>query len=162
VAGQQQRGCLTELVFGFLRLVRSLGLYALVGTVVIVAIWFLSDILHARFYSDSPHAAEMTLRDAQVAAIMWSEGSTDRPPGFLGFTAETAATIKPLTWNTSSTAVSGEVSIRVVTETSIVLVTMAPKEPRCVALTMSGDGPPRVTYGVTDAHSVADCDDSSW
>jgi hypothetical protein len=137
--------------------VRLLALVLLLA-VVLGAIWLAGSYISGR----SPHAAEMTLIDAKVAAITWSEGDPGRPAGFAGFDPETAATIEPLAWNTSPTAVAGEVSIRDVTRTSVVLVTMGPTGPRCIALTMSEKGPPIAAHGVTDARTVAECTDTGW
>jgi hypothetical protein len=101
--------------------------------------------------------AESTLRNALVAALTYRQGH-----GFTGFTPDEALKIEPsLTYNTSPTAIPGEVSIRDVQKDSIVLVTATPNGfPLCIAADQSTS--PNTTYGATDAATVAECNDPAW
>jgi hypothetical protein len=97
--------------------------------------------------------AENDLRNAAVAALtMYTDGET-----LVGFTPKVAATLEPsLTYNREATAVPGEISIRDVTRTTVVLVTKTVDgDVFCIAADATKTN--GYSYGVTDAQTAAEC-----
>lgn len=97
--------------------------------------------------------ARMYLRNALVAALTHY---TDHA-SFVGFTPKLAASIEPsLTYNTSPTVIAGEISIRDITESTVLLVTASgTSEVWCIADDTSTD---TTTYGVgVDAQTAVEC-----
>lgn len=109
--------------------------------------------------SSSGALAQRDLRNALAAA---KTHYTDRA-SYAGFTPAVAESIEPsLTYNTSSTATSGEVSIRDVSESTVLLVTAGPDGSLwCIADDQAGAG---TTYGTVDAQTAAECvgGDAAW
>ncbi len=103
--------------------------------------------------------ARVDLRNALVAA---ETHYTDRA-SYAGFTPAVASSIEPsLTYNTSTTAVSGAVSIRDLSPTTVLLVTAAPDgSVWCIANDQTSG---TTSYGTVDAQSVSECagGDSAW
>ncbi|MEA2557549.1 MAG: hypothetical protein QOG88_1087, partial [Actinomycetota bacterium] len=102
--------------------------------------------------------AESTLRNALVAALTFYPDHQS----FVGFSPAEATGIEPsLTYNTSSTVIPGEVSIRDVNKETIVLVTATPNgDVLCIAADQSKTR--NTSYGTMDAATVAECSDSQW
>ncbi len=109
--------------------------------------------------SSSATVAQVNLRNALVAAkTYYTDGAS-----YVGFTPSVADGIEPsLTYNTSSAAVAGEVSIRDVTATTMLLVTAGQDgSVWCVADDQDGG---TTTYGTVDAQTTAECvgGDAAW
>jgi hypothetical protein len=65
-----------------------------------------------------------------------------------------------MVFNTSATAVSGEISIRDVSQNTILLVgETSAGTIWCIAQDHAAD---TTTYGTADAQTIADCSDRSW
>lgn len=104
--------------------------------------------------------AKSSLRNALVAAkTYYADWNT-----YVGFDPKQAVAIYAgLTYNTSPMAFEGEISIRDVTDTPILLVTQAPDgSDWCLADVMGKNG--GTTYGRVNAQTVAECngDLSTW
>jgi len=104
--------------------------------------------------------AKSWLRNALAAALTYyTDGGT-----FVGFDPKQAVTIEPsLAYNTSRMPVEGEITIRDVTDTTILLVTQdANGSNWCLADDTGKNG--GTTYGGADAQTVAECsgDISTW
>ena len=109
--------------------------------------------------SSSGALAKRDLRNALVAALThYTDGAT-----YEGFTPAVAESIEPsLTYNTSSTAISGEVSIRDVSASTVLLVTAAHDgSVWCIADDQTSG---TTTYGTVDAQTTAECvgGDAAW
>lgn len=95
--------------------------------------------------------AQSDLRNAWVVAkVHFTDQDT-----YAGLTPEIAASIEPaLAFNASGTVVEGEVSIREVTDRTVLLVTRRGEQVRCIA-----DSPPprNTTYGRVDAQTAEGC-----
>lgn len=79
-----------------------------------------------------------------------------KPPSFFGFGVAEAEGREPsITWNKSATAVAGEVSIRVLNRTNLVLVSedIATGTAYCIAATKHSG----ITMGVGDVVKPAEC-----
>ena len=101
-------------------------------------------------------AAQAQLRNAVVVAkTYYTDGDT-----YAGFTPETAGPLDvSLTYNTSSDARVGEVSIRAVSDQTVLLATRASNgDVYCLA----DDAQTGTTYGTTDAQTIAECNLASW
>ncbi len=107
----------------------------------------------------SAAGAQMNLRNALTAA---KTHYTDRA-SYVGFTPAVAESIEPsLTYNTSSTAISDEVSIRDVSASTVLLVTAAHDGSLwCIADDQASG---TTTYGTVDAQTTAECvgGDAAW
>lgn len=106
--------------------------------------------------------ARSALRNALAAAFTcYSDGAT-----FVGFDPKTARSIEPsLVYNTSSAAVDGEISIREVTRSTILLVTQSSDGVNwCIADDLSVGTGGKTTYDRVDARTIAECtgDVSAW
>lgn len=107
--------------------------------------------------------AQSALRNALAAALTYyTDGAT-----FVGLDPKTAESIEPsLIFNTSSTAVEGEISIRDVTKSTILLVTQSSDGADwCIADDLSpGVTVGNITYDRFDAQTIAECtgDISAW
>lgn len=102
--------------------------------------------------SAADQRAETDLRNALVAALTYyTDGAT-----FVGLTPKVAARIEPsLTYHTSTSAIPGEISIRDVSATTVLLVTAAQDgSVWCIANDASSG---TTTYGVVDAQTAAEC-----
>jgi hypothetical protein len=99
------------------------------------------------------------LRNALVAGLTYFTDSST----FVGFGPQEAAFIighPDEVYNTSTTAVMGEISIRDVTANTILLVgETSTGNVWCIAQDHAAD---HTTYGTTDAQTIADCSDRSW
>ena len=109
--------------------------------------------------SSSGALARSDLRNALVAAkTHYTDGAS-----YVGFTPDVANGIEPsLTYNASSTAVDGEVSIRDVTATTVLLVTATNDgSVWCIADDTSTS---TTSYGTVDAQTAAECvgGDAAW
>lgn len=100
-------------------------------------------------------AAQSSLRNAIVAAkIHFTDNDS-----YAGFDPEVAASIEPsLSYDTSATATESMISIRDVSDTTMLLATKSSAGTVfCIA-----DDTIDLTYGVVDAQTVAECADPSW
>jgi len=103
--------------------------------------------------------AQSSLRNAMTAALTYyTDGAT-----FVGFDPKTAVSIEPsLAFNASPVAQEGEISIREVTRSTILLTTLSSDGLAwCIADDQSTG---TATYGRSDAHSIGECsgDISAW
>lgn len=101
---------------------------------------------------DSARLAQSALRNAIVAAkVLYTDYDS-----YANVTAEDMAMVEPsLSFDTSSTATSGTVSIRDVQDQSIVLVTRSSDgDAFCIADDVTGSG---TAFGQTDAQTAAEC-----
>ena len=106
----------------------------------------------------SASKAQSALRNALTAALTYyTDGAT-----FVGFDPKAAESIEPsLIFNTSPTAVEGEISIREVTRSTILLLTQSSDGADwCIADRAGG----KTTYDRADAQTIAECtgDVSTW
>ena len=104
--------------------------------------------------------AQSSLRiSLTVAKVYYTDAAS-----YAGFDPDEAASIEPtLTYNTSSTALEGEISIRAVTASTILLVTRSSDGGLwCIADDTDENG--GTWYGTTDAQTIAEChgDISAW
>lgn len=84
---------------------------------------------------------------------------------FEGLLPEEAAKIeRGITWNSSPTAVEGEVSIRLSGNDHLLLVTRGAEQPACVAAVLGSlpGNEVALTYGRVDAQSSDECAEPSW
>jgi hypothetical protein len=106
----------------------------------------------------SASKTQSALRNALTAALTYyTDGAT-----FVGFDPKAAESIEPsLIFNTSPTAVEGEISIREVTRSTILLLTQSSDGADwCIADRAGG----KTTYDRADAQTIAECtgDVSTW
>jgi hypothetical protein len=97
-------------------------------------------------------SSQVDLTQAMQVAMAWyaENGS------FSGFTPEAAKAQEPsLTYNASPSAVAGQVSIRVVSPTAVVLATVDPSGAASCSAYDASTG--AATNGSTDAGTVEDC-----
>ena len=101
--------------------------------------------------TERDHEAQSLLRDALAAAkVHFAGGDT-----YLGFTPKKGSLLDPaLTFNTASPAVSGQVSIRGVTDHTLVLVTRSASG---AVFCLAEDGSGHIHYGTKDATKAAGC-----
>jgi hypothetical protein len=106
-----------------------------------------------------PLEAQSSLRNALVAALTYyTDGAT-----FVGFDPKTAVSIEPsLVFNSSPISHEGEISIREVTRSTILLTTLSSDGMAwCIANDQSAG---TTTYGHADAQTIGECpgDVSAW
>jgi hypothetical protein len=93
-------------------------------------------------------SAQNVLRDAMTGAqVYFAERGS-----YVGFTAEVAAQYEPSSDFTTGAAAPGRVSIRGISDTTIVMVTKSGSGALCVAATYDV-----VSYGRVDATSASSC-----
>ncbi|MEW6059887.1 MAG: hypothetical protein AB1551_07105 [Actinomycetota bacterium] len=97
--------------------------------------------------------AQSSLRiSLTVAKVYFTDAAS-----YAGFDPKAAVSIEPtLTYNTSTTALVGEISIRAVTDSTILLVTRS-FDGRLWCIADHTDENGRTWYGTTDAQSIAEC-----